>query len=114
VVVKPLRKWKLAYSTQSEMTVGSTQSEMKVVTDRVWQRGGLRSIVFGRFREWRQTTEQRCGLASDGAAVGADNVRWAQSNQCGGASIFALRLQPAPTDRNASLSAATCCSSDIA
>jgi hypothetical protein len=58
-VVEPLRKWKLAYSTQSEMTVGSTQSEMQVVTDRVWQRGGFRSLVCGRFREQRQTTEQR-------------------------------------------------------
>jgi hypothetical protein len=41
------------------MTVGSTQSEMQVVTDRVWQRGGFRSLVCGRFREQRQTTEQR-------------------------------------------------------
>ena len=41
------------------MKAGSTQSEMPVVTDRVWQRGGFPSIVCGRFREQRQTTEQR-------------------------------------------------------
>jgi hypothetical protein len=34
---------------------------MKVVTDRVWQRGGLRSIVFGRFREWRQRRSSDAG-----------------------------------------------------